>query len=165
MKSQRISSNIYKVLQMIRRYKDQDQEGLIISVDFQKCFNQIESEAIYGALEFFGFGKKFVSNIKTMYSNISACIQNNGNFSQPFDIYRGVQQGPPNSSYIFLLCAEIMVIMIRNTVQIKGLPVKDIMYLLSQYEDDFNTFSHPMKESVGAIFNVLSEFQVHQDFR
>ena len=161
MKARRISSNIRKVLDLIKLAKQDtgDDDGLIISVDFQKCFDQISFKAIFGALKYFGFGDKFSSIIQTIYSNFTACIQNNGNFSQPFEIKRGVRQGAPNLSYIFLLCAEMMAIMIRNNSKIEGLPVADMIYLLSQYADDFDTFSKPKKESITALFQTLSEFQ------
>ena len=159
MKSRRISANICKVLQIIRSAHEQDTDGIVISVDFQKCFDQIASEAIYGSLKYFGFGSQFIRNIRTIYENFTACIQNNGKFSEPFEIQRGVRQGAPNSSFIFLLCAEIMAIMIRNNQKIQGIPVGDITYLLSQYADDFDTFSKANNTSVTELFNVLESFR------
>ena len=163
MKSRRISANICKVLQIIKSTKDED--GLIISVDFQKCFDQIDFEAIYGSLKYFGFGEKFIQTIRTVYTGFTACIQNNGYFSEPFNIRRGVRQGAPNSSFIFLLCAEVMAIMIRENKQIQGIPVNDIVYLLSQYADDFDVFSQPTHQSIKALFDVLGHFNKISGFQ
>ena len=65
--------------------------------------------------------------------NIMACVQNNGHFSSPFNVERGVRQCAPNSSYIFLLCAEIMAIMLHENKQIQGIPVGDTTHMLGQY--------------------------------
>ena len=159
LKARRISSNILKVLEIIRKTKDSDIDGLILSVDFSKCFDKISFSAIFGALQYFGFGPEFIDMIRTMYSNFTACIQNNGSFSDPFPILQGVRQGAPNSSYMFLLCAEIMAIMIRSNRNIQGIPVADITYLLSQYADDFDTFSRANHSSVQNLFKVLNTFQ------
>ena len=112
LKGRRISSNIRKLLEVIRAAKQSGEEGVIISVDFMKCFDRISLDCVYGTLKYFGFGECFINIIKTTYQGITACVQNNGHFSEPFDVTRGVRQGAPNSSYIFLLCAEIMAIML-----------------------------------------------------
>jgi hypothetical protein len=49
---------------------------------------------------------------------------------------RGCGQGDPISPYLFLLCAEIMGLMIRNNSLIKGITIKQKEYKLLQYADD-----------------------------
>ena len=107
LKGRRISSNIRKVLDIVRECHKSGSEGEIVQIDFQKCFDKIEMSAITGS-----FGPQFINTIRTTYKDFSACVQNNGHFSEPFNITHGVRQGAPNSSFIFLLCAEIMAIMI-----------------------------------------------------
>ena len=86
MRGRRIAANIRKVLEIIKHANDTEEAGLVISVDFQKCFDKISFDIIYGSLKHFGFGPIMIETIKTMYSNFTVCIQNNGNFSEPFEV-------------------------------------------------------------------------------
>jgi hypothetical protein len=47
-----------------------------------------------------------------------------------------VRQGDPCSPYIYLICAEILSLIVKNTKGIKGIKVKNTEYLLSQFADD-----------------------------
>ena len=48
----------------------------------------------------------------------------NADFYQFFPINRGCRQGDPVSSYIFILSAEILSIMIKGNENIKGINIK-----------------------------------------
>ena len=73
---------------------------------------------------------------RLFYSDISSCVQNNGRASDFFPLSRGVSQGCPLSSYLFLLCAEILGSAIRNDNVIRGFKVLDTESKISQYADD-----------------------------
>ena len=90
MRNRRISANICKVLDLLQNTEKESQDGLVISVDFEKCFDKIEHVAVYGALKLFGFGPKFIEMVRTTYKDFTVCIQNNGNFSEPFCVERDV---------------------------------------------------------------------------
>ena len=158
MKSRRISANIRKILDIITASNDTQEDGLIISVDFQKCFDNISFDAIIGCLKFFGFGTNFIDIIRTTYRDFTACIQNNGYFSDIININKGVRQGAPNSSYIFLLCAEMMALMLKQNQKIEGLPVGEMKYLLGQYADDMDTYIKASHGNVAELFNTLDAF-------
>ena len=53
-----------------------------------------------------------------------------------FFLQRGCRQGDPISPYIFLLCAEILAILIKKNENIKGIKVGNKEFVISQYADD-----------------------------
>ena len=90
LKGRRISANIRKVIDILQHYEQEGDEGILISVDFQKCFDKIEFNTVYGSLRFFGIGENFIQMVKTTYTDFRVCVQNNGNFSDYMAVTRGV---------------------------------------------------------------------------
>ena len=74
----RISVNIRKVFDIIMHASEEELEGIVMSVDFLKCFDRISFDAVFGSLEFFGFGNNFINMIKVSYNNFTAVVQNSG---------------------------------------------------------------------------------------
>ena len=158
MENRRISSNIRKMLDIIQHASDEEIDSLIVSVDFKKCFDLIEHQAVYGALRFFGIGEKYIQMIRTLYSDAMAVVQNFGYFSEPFQIQRGVRQGAPNSSYLFLLCAEVLAIMLKEESSIQGIPIAEMIHLLGQYADDMDSYMMASDQNLRQFFGVLEHF-------
>ena len=135
--------------------------ALLISVDFEKCFDKIEWKAVFGALKFFNFGEKFTNWIKLLYTNIQSCVINNGRSSEWFFTSRGLRQGCPLSPYLFLLTAEIFGISIRKNPDIKGIFINNMEHKLTQYADDMNLFSLYDANSLDSIINTFDTLHKH----
>ena len=75
-----------------------------------------------------------------MYCNIQSCVSNNGYQAPYFRLYRGIRQGCPLSALLFLLAAEVVATVLRNTDSIKGISVNDISIKLCQLADDMTLF-------------------------
>ncbi len=110
--------------------------GLLLLIDFEKAFDSVDWEFIKKALDYFNFGPSIKHWITTFYHNITSSVLVNGFSSTFFEISRGCRQGDPLSPYIFLICAEILSIMLKNNDKIKGINIGNTEYLLSQFADD-----------------------------
>ena len=109
-------------------------------VDFEKAFDSVAWSFIEMSLNKFNFGCDVKRWISTFYANINSCIYVNGQYSEWFDVKRGTRQGDPLSPYLFLICAEILFLMIHQNKNIHGVNFFDEELLLSQFADD-NFFS------------------------
>ena len=69
-------------------------------------------------------------------NEIFSIINQAGHCSQNVNIYRGYRQGDPISSYIIILCVEILARRIRNNEQIKGVTLNYHNIVMSQFADD-----------------------------
>jgi len=110
--------------------------GLLLMIDFEKAFDSVSWTFLHKALEFFNFGPDIIKWVTLFYNKINSCVSINGQYSSWFPILRGVRQGDPSSPYLYLICAEILSLMIRQNERIKGITLNAKEYLLSQFADD-----------------------------
>ena len=92
---------------------------------------------------------------KTFNSNINASILQIGFLSNSFAIERGYKQGDLIAPYLFLLCAQILFLMIDNNKDIKGITVQDHSFKISQFADDTTLVLDGSKKSLLANLNTL----------
>ena len=116
--------------------EEHDIPGILLLIDFEKAFDSISWSFIESVLDFFNFGPSIKHWITTFYTKTQSAVTQNCHLSDFFEIQRGCRQGDPLSPYIFLLCAEILGILIRNNDKVKGITIDDSEYLISQYADD-----------------------------
>ena len=136
MPNRKISTNIRRVFDIMRYAEKNELEAIILNLDFSKCFDKIEHQAIKGALQFFGFSSRIQEWTDIIYRHFTVRVQNNGHFSKPLVVNRGVRQGGCASIGYFLICAELLAICYRSDNRIKGIPIDDFLLLLGQYADD-----------------------------
>ena len=110
--------------------------GLLLLIDFEKAFDSVSWSFLYKVLELFGFGNSVIPWIKLFNCNARLSVNQSGNLSSFFYIGRGCRQGDPISPFLFILCAEILGIMIRNNQNINGIIINMKEHKLSQYADD-----------------------------
>ena len=86
---------------------------------------------MHKVLEAFGFRENIQRWIHTFYRNIKSCVLMNGQISTWFDVKRGCRQGDPISPNHFILCAEILAIMIKENTNIKGIQIGGTAYTVT----------------------------------
>jgi hypothetical protein len=78
------------------------------------------------------FGESVIEWVKTFYKDITSAVTQNCSLSEFFNVQRGFRQGDPLPPYIFLLCAEILGILVKKSWEIKDITIDDTEYRLSQ---------------------------------
>ena len=78
MENRLIHTNIRKMIDIVSHIYQSGKKAVIVSIDFEKCFERIEHNSIYNAMEFFGFGDKYISWIKAFFNDLNIVMQNAG---------------------------------------------------------------------------------------
>ena len=105
---------------MIEYTDEYDIPAIILSLDFEKCFDRVEIGVLISALEYLNIGPLYVAWTKLIYNKPIAAVSNNGFLSNWFEVTRSVKQGGPNSAYYILVIAEVLAIELRQDPQLKG---------------------------------------------
>ena len=131
-----IGDNVRTIDDIIAYSEKYNNDGVILSLDFQKAFDTIEWNFMHKVLEKLNFGNDLISWIEILYQNANVVIKNNGYISKKIFLERGLRQGCPISSILFILCVEILAMHIRENNKIKGLLFEETEFKISQYADD-----------------------------
>ena len=153
-----IGENIRLVYDILFETKQQQIPGLLLSIDFQQAFDSISWKFIHKVLDYFNFGPSIKSWIKLFQSGAESCILQNGFMSDFFQLGRGCRQGDPISPYIFILCVEVLGIMIRKSEGVKGIKINNVEFKLSQYADDTQMFLDGSEASLKSALIILHKF-------
>ena len=154
-----IGDNVRLIYDLIYHLNENDLPGLLVSIDFEKAFDSVNWTYMNRVLRAFGFGNDICQWISAFYTNIKSSVIVNGKSSSFFDIKRGCRQGDPISPYLFILCAEILAIRIRNEKQIKGITLSDTECKISQFADDTTFMLQGDQNSFENCFLILEKFQ------
>ena len=152
-KGRYIGENIRLIYDIMTYTEQHDISGLLVLIGFEKAFDSLSWSFIHKVLDIFNFIISIKNWIKTFYNNSLSCVIQNGFLSESFKLERSCRQGDPLSPYIFILCAEILAIIIQNSNNINGIRIDGEQYLISQYADDTSFILDGSPES---LYNTLS---------
>jgi exonuclease III len=143
-----IGENIRLLYDIIFETQKQNKPGMLLLIDFEKAFDTVSWCFIKKTLDVFNFGDSIKKWIQLFQWDTESCIIQNGHFSSFLKLGRGCRQGDPISPYIFVMCAELLGIAIRNNKGINGIKLWDTMFKISQYADDTSLLLDGTKESL-----------------
>ena len=157
-KDRYIGENI-RILSDVLQYADLEEiEAYITQIDFEKAFDSVEWAFLFDTLKALNFGDNFISWIKTLYTDISSCAGNNGNFSKYFKLSRSIRQGCPISALLFLLVVEMLANKIRNDPNINGLEINNEIFKLAMMADDITLINRDQQSIINSI-QIFTNFE------
>ena len=157
--------NMRKLLGVIQHNRTDQGEGLVISCDAAKAFDNILFPYLFSTLEKFGLGEDFINMLKLIYHSPRASVLINGMLSAEFSVGKGVRQGDPISPLIFDLAIEPLAEAIRSHINISGIQVGPINHKIVLYADDVLLFVTNPSESIPAIMSVINMFGAFSGYR
>jgi hypothetical protein len=113
---------------------------------------------MFKSLKQFNFGTELIQWIKLFYTDISTIIINNGHLSEPIPIQRGVKQGCPLSTTLFILSIEILSNYIEKNEDIKGIKIKEQEIKQTLFADDTTYLTDGTLNSFSALINTIQDF-------
>jgi hypothetical protein len=143
---------LYDIMFYTEKY---NKPGMLLLLDFATAFDSLSWKFMNNVLDFFNFGTSFKKWIELFYKNIQSCVVVNGHMSDWFYIYRGCRQGDPLSPYLFILCAEILALLIKTNKNITGIKVEKNEFIISQYADDTTLMLDGSEKSLRNTMQVL----------
>uniref|UniRef100_A0A2N9FG38 Reverse transcriptase domain-containing protein n=1 Tax=Fagus sylvatica TaxID=28930 RepID=A0A2N9FG38_FAGSY len=91
--------------------------GVVCKLDIEKAYDQVNWDCLLYLMDRMGFGRKWISWIRTCISTVRFSIMVNGS---PFGFFgsRGICQGDPLSPLLFLLIMEVLSRMLRRMEEV-----------------------------------------------
>lgn len=120
MQGRNISHTLRKTIDIIQIAKKQSLKMVVVSMDWEKCFDKISFNAIDNSLEYFNFGPRFRQIVQILLSNSESCVLNNGHMSLPFQVLSGVKQGSNASPLLLIWLVRYYLYRLDKTLISKG---------------------------------------------
>ena len=116
-----------------------DIAGYLVTVDIVKVSDSLDHDFLLSVLKN-GFGKNFIHWIKILLDNqqsyvINACIT-----IRCFNFERDAGQGDPISAYLFTIALEVLLELIKNTADMRGITIFHHTFFLHFLRGWFNLF-------------------------
>lgn len=101
-------------------------EACILVADFEKCFDSIDILSVNKVLEYFNFGPQIRKWIALLFCEFNLAILSYGYTSKYFPLNRGLLQGNPIASFLFLLTGQVLNDRISQNEKNKGVVINGL---------------------------------------
>lgn len=156
--NRRTQDNIRRCLHIIEQIKHEKTSAILVSLDAEKAFDSVGWDYLYQVMEKFGFCKKFIQCIKTLYSSPTARIKINGHLSETIHLQRGCRQGCPASPGLFNLFIEPLAQLIRQETILEGITIGGTEHKICLYADDVLVALKKPASSVPLLMDLLTMY-------
>lgn len=162
-----ITDNImvaYEVMHFMKRKTSGKQAWMALKLDMSKAYDRVEWNFLKAVLHKMGFSEKVIQLFMACMSSVNYQINHAGRTFGHINPSRGLRQGDPLSSYLFLICIEGFTSLIheyerRNLIQgikvARGAPPISHMF----FSDDCYIFCKASVDNSNRVLEMLQIFE------
>lgn len=164
-KGRQTQDNIRRTIHVVQNINKNNLPAALISLDAEKAFDQVNWKFLYLTLEKFGFDKKAIQCIKSIYEKPTARIKINGSLSERLVLERGTRQGCCLSPTLFALYIEPLAQLIRQETSIKGIEINKQNHIISLFADDVLIYLKDPLNSFLSLMKILEQFGMYSGYK
>ena len=137
---------------------------LTAKLDMSKAYDRVEWDFLEGVMNVMGFANRWIHLIMVCVRSVSYSIVINGKQQGHVVLFRGLRQRDPLSPYMFLICAEGLVCLMRKAVKkdlLQGVAVANKGPKVSHFffADDSLFFYRAFKADCKTMVNILEIYR------
>jgi hypothetical protein len=128
-------------------------------IDFQKAFDSVWQGALWAIMEFYGFPKKIIAIVQTLYSKAETAVRVNGELTEWFKMGIGVRQGCLLSPVLFNIFLEYIMAKVLEGTE-AGISIAGRLLNNLRFADDIDLLTateDQLQELVTKLQEVASE--------
>ncbi|XP_042939433.1 secreted RxLR effector protein 78-like [Carya illinoinensis] len=104
----------YELVHYLKQKREGKKDFMSLKLDMSKAYNRVEWDFLECILLKLGFNSGLMGLIMKCVTSVSFSILVNGNPTEPISPTQGLRQGDPLSPYLFLICTEALVSLLKN---------------------------------------------------
>ena len=153
----------HEIINWVKKRKSGNSFAWILKVDLSKAYDRIRWDFVEAMLRKMRFPENWIQWSMQCVTTVSYAVLVNGEPSDIFYPSAGLRQGEPLSSYIFILCMEVLsrnLTHLQRNKELEGLKIARSAPKISHlfFADDALFFFKAQPKNCWAIKNVLSTF-------
>ncbi|MEC8831681.1 MAG: reverse transcriptase domain-containing protein, partial [Bacteroidota bacterium] len=132
----KIDHTLHTIRDLIQIAENENLDAAFIFIDQEKAFDRVNHQLLFKVMQKYNFGNIFITWIQQLYANATTRIQINGHLTPKIPLKRGVRQGCPISSLLYVLVIEILAAQLRHNQNIVGFTINGEKIISLHYADD-----------------------------
>jgi len=169
-KERLLMENLLLATEIIKDYhKDTVSSRCAMNIDIFKAFDSVQWSFLLNTLKALDIPEKYIHWIQTFVTTASFSLQVNGELAEYFGSERGLRQGCSLSSYLFVICMNVLSRKIDKAAEDKHIIYHPNCKLLKLthlcFADDLMVFVRADKKSIEGTLEVFDDFATHSGLK